>query len=387
MRRTESPCKSIPSPPFLPSTTLVLVDGALAAIQKLTYEYKTNNIGVSVSTGHQLALNSDVCGTSSGSRNADKCLMEPLPFKEGILIDDTNMGSKKRTLKDTSDFINLASYTANLDDPFAPRPIVVTDDEGVTFVEENSTEQPASSPFSLVTEDEDEDEAERYFEIAGILKDDFGEQSSHPNMRPRLFHQELGIIGKEETIQASHAESPPTPPPSPEHYCANNVDTIQSETFRDVSQVLSTGTDPTDTQACDEGKAMDASAIMARLDQLMFQSELTQSALQFFDKQRGLPKSHCQTMVNSSRSRKQLLEGKIIKKWNGRPLLGEESEALSIKSEAGPRRKRRRRNQSTHKPTISTSNDSDFLPENISSENKDATKHHERPKRRMSAPP
>ena len=34
-----------------------------------------------------------------------------------------------------------------------------------------------------------------------------------------------------------------------------------------------------------------------------------------------MPKSHCMTMVNSSRSRQQLQTGTILKKWTGAPLI------------------------------------------------------------------
>lgn len=64
-----------------------------------------------------------------------------------------------------------------------------------------------------------------------------------------------------------------------------------------------------------------AAIIMARLQHLMHKSLESQTALQEFDRLRGLPKSHCTTMVKTSRSRKQLQIGKIIKKWNGQPLL------------------------------------------------------------------
>ena len=38
------------------------------------------------------------------------------------------------------------------------------------------------------------------------------------------------------------------------------------------------------------------------------------------------PKSHSQTMVNSSRSRKQLQSGEILAKWDGTPLINKETE-------------------------------------------------------------
>ena len=70
----------------------------------------------------------------------------------------------------------------------------------------------------------------------------------------------------------------------------------------------------------------DPDAVMVKLRALMDKSSMTQKALQGWDKDNGLPRSHSQTMVNSSRSRKQLLEGKIIPKWDGTPLINNETE-------------------------------------------------------------
>jgi hypothetical protein len=64
--------------------------------------------------------------------------------------------------------------------------------------------------------------------------------------------------------------------------------------------------------------------IMARLKGLMQRTQHSQKELQKWDRKNGLPKSHSQTMVNSSRSRKQLQEGVVLKKWNGVPLIGTE---------------------------------------------------------------
>jgi hypothetical protein len=47
----------------------------------------------------------------------------------------------------------------------------------------------------------------------------------------------------------------------------------------------------------------------------------TTRALQEWDRENGLPKSHSPTMVNSSRSREQLQSVMILQKWNGVPLL------------------------------------------------------------------
>ncbi|KAL7486574.1 hypothetical protein ACHAW6_012175 [Cyclotella cf. meneghiniana] len=68
--------------------------------------------------------------------------------------------------------------------------------------------------------------------------------------------------------------------------------------------------------------------IMERLKHLMERTQHSQKQLQKWDKKNGLPKSHSQTMVNSSRSRKQLQEGIVLKKWNGAPLIGSEKNAM-----------------------------------------------------------
>ena len=58
-----------------------------------------------------------------------------------------------------------------------------------------------------------------------------------------------------------------------------------------------------------------------KLKRAMHLSSLTTSKLQEWDRDNGLPKSHSQTMVNSSRSREQLQSGMVLQKWNGSPLL------------------------------------------------------------------
>jgi hypothetical protein len=65
---------------------------------------------------------------------------------------------------------------------------------------------------------------------------------------------------------------------------------------------------------------------MIHLKTMMLKSDETQLKLQEWDKLHGLPKSHSQTMVNTSRSRRQLREGIIIPKWDGTPLINDETE-------------------------------------------------------------
>jgi hypothetical protein len=86
---------------------------------------------------------------------------------------------------------------------------------------------------------------------------------------------------------------------------------------------------------------------MERLKKLMLKSDETQLKLQERDKLQGLPKSHSQTMVNTSRSRRQLREGIIIPKWDGTPLINGETEL-------GRPKKRKRKEKHQDEPSGKT---------------------------------
>ena len=60
---------------------------------------------------------------------------------------------------------------------------------------------------------------------------------------------------------------------------------------------------------------------LQRLQECMTLSTNSQLQLQAWDHENGLPKSHSPTMVNTSRSRKQLQEGVVLSKWDGSPLI------------------------------------------------------------------
>lgn len=70
-----------------------------------------------------------------------------------------------------------------------------------------------------------------------------------------------------------------------------------------------------------DGDSAQIDQILQRLNLVMSKSTKSQQSLQEWDRKNGLPASHCQTMVNSSRSREQLRSGMILQKWNGVPLL------------------------------------------------------------------
>lgn len=80
------------------------------------------------------------------------------------------------------------------------------------------------------------------------------------------------------------------------------------------------------------------------LKKLMLKSDETQLKLQEWDTLHGLPKSHSQTMVSTSRSRRQLREGIIIPKWDGTPLINDETEL-------GKPKKRQRKEKHQNEPS------------------------------------
>jgi hypothetical protein len=76
-----------------------------------------------------------------------------------------------------------------------------------------------------------------------------------------------------------------------------------------------------------------------RFQEIMNRSEESQDQLQQWDISQGLPKSHSPAMVKTSRSRRQLQTGRILPKWDGSPLINDETEL-------GKPRKRRTRKSS-----------------------------------------
>ena len=64
-----------------------------------------------------------------------------------------------------------------------------------------------------------------------------------------------------------------------------------------------------------------AQPITQRLRSSMEKSRRSLKQLQEWDRRLGLPKSSAHTCIKTERSRKQLLEGKILKKWDGTPLI------------------------------------------------------------------
>jgi len=111
----------------------------------------------------------------------------------------------------------------------------------------------------------------------------------------------------------------------------------------------------------------DPEVIMRRLKGLMDRTQVSQKRLQKWDKKNGLPKSHSQTMVNSSRSRMQLQKGVILKKWNGDPLITP-AEGGEATSEEQPEQDNssqeesieKRKKEETEKEVMDVKDDSDM---------------------------
>lgn len=109
--------------------------------------------------------------------------------------------------------------------------------------------------------------------------------------------------------------------------CKHKVASVVSTDPGDSSNKKKNGTNPDGDPEADK-------KMLEKLRDLMKSTEKTQRKLQQWDRDQGLPKSHSQTMVNTSRSRKQIQDGVILAKWDGSPLISEDVEL----GKARPRR-------------------------------------------------
>ena len=81
---------------------------------------------------------------------------------------------------------------------------------------------------------------------------------------------------------------------------------------------------------------------MDKLRELMAKSNDSMKNLEEFDRRQGLRRCDAQNMVKTARSRKQLLDNKILSKWDGSPLIAFRRQADgSVKVLAGPSSTRR----------------------------------------------
>ena len=81
---------------------------------------------------------------------------------------------------------------------------------------------------------------------------------------------------------------------------------------------------------------------MDRLSALMAKSIESMKLLEEHDRRQGLRKCDAQNMMNTARSRKQILENRILKKWDGTPLITFEkcNKTGSITVSTGPKKER-----------------------------------------------
>jgi len=110
----------------------------------------------------------------------------------------------------------------------------------------------------------------------------------------------------------------------------------RTESKRSKSTIPASMTVSTSVPASDSTRATPTNLAdshqMPLLRECMTQSDKTQQALQDWDKQNGLPQTHSRTMLSTSRSRCQLEKGRILRKWDGAPLIdGKPASATKVK--------------------------------------------------------
>jgi hypothetical protein len=120
---------------------------------------------------------------------------------------------------------------------------------------------------------------------------------------------------------------------------SDNPDHLQSSASPDAAGLV-TPYDSCSTCFIENDLSFDVTDLTERLASRMRESGASMSLLQQWDRENGLPKSHCQTMVNTSRSRTQLLEGVVVKKWNGKPLMEFEGAEKLVRRRSSCRRGR-----------------------------------------------
>jgi hypothetical protein len=156
-----------------------------------------------------------------------------------------------------------------------------------------------------------------------------------------VFSYQNPPTGSEHGNEPVFDEKPPPQKVSGGHlrcFMDNNSTTSQPSGLKNMAWPDPNSNKDLPSQKSDVPLDWDADALLKRLQETMKNSLNTQKALEEFDKERGLPRSHSQTMVNSSRSRKQLQEGKIIAKWDGTPLISQTTELGKPKPRASSKK-------------------------------------------------
>ena len=137
-------------------------------------------------------------------------------------------------------------------------------------------------------------------------------------------------------INASHTilRDNKTSTPSFDTAHVPNADMFVSSASRTNS---SSPTQPQQQRYIEEISPIVPNFSMDKLRELMSKSNDSMKNLEAYDRRQGLRRCDAQNMVKTARSRKQLLENKILSKWDGSPLIAFHRQADgSVKVLAGP---------------------------------------------------
>lgn len=122
--------------------------------------------------------------------------------------------------------------------------------------------------------------------------------------------RQFSIDRQESSQVAATGQNQPVPKPSKK---ISKKGSANKKTPLNSALNLIDGEIPLPSKPDPELLSLDPTDAMSKLMASMERTNNTQKQLQDWDSSRGLPKSHSQTMVNSSRSRKQLLDGVVLK--------------------------------------------------------------------------
>ena len=119
---------------------------------------------------------------------------------------------------------------------------------------------------------------------------------------------------------------------------ANSVSTKDNSNLEELN--VGEITAPSTSSAANTSN--ESSPSMDRLRALMAKSIESMKLLEEHDRRQGLRKCDAQNMMNTARSRKQILENRILKKWDGTPLIAFEkcNKTGSITVSTGPKKER-----------------------------------------------
>jgi hypothetical protein len=283
-----------------------------------SFSFEKNVFNLDESFSHKASTHSDA------PMDINSTDMGPIEYLEQYIENQILVGNKRCRAPRRG---SLPSMHLHYEDPFEPTPIL--ENYGM-LQKQHFDDEPPSKLAAIPMEEVTTPEAPVYRQRAqrrGSLPTMHLSYDSSSNgdyngvdMLNERSSSEEGLLSNKDTNQ--HSEAPifrqmPRRGSTGSFYVAST-----SAYFQSTSGVTSNaGTDQVHIP-----ENLNPEQVMKRLQVLMEESRFTQQKLQLWDKANGLPKSHSQTMVNTSRSRKQLLDGVILPKWDGTPLISPELE-------------------------------------------------------------